>query len=319
MNNTVIIKVDGGIASQINFYALGQLFAKKGYKVKYDITWFDINGVNVYNTNNGYSQSFNAYWDLPKIFPDLKIDIATKEEIHTFKKKYKVNDERALEFKPPMYIDGYNLSLGRQVNTTCIYNNLKKYFNPIDLSSNKEFATLANEIENSPSCGIHIRRGDLSQEHIVYGKPTSIEYFLKTIDLANKLKPNLKLFLFSDDKQWVQDNLIPHIKQNYALCDISTPENGYLDLYLLSKCKIIVGSHGGMGLRAKLLADSNSIFITPKNIPQYKSINNIIMINWQAEEDTRVTKSLKIKFRYKLMLKLYYILRQKLLAKFIIN
>ncbi|HEC1751940.1 TPA: alpha-1,2-fucosyltransferase [Campylobacter lari] len=319
MNNTVIIKVDGGIASQIFFYARGQLFAKKGYKVKYDITWFDINGVNVYNTNNGYSQSFNAYWDLPKIFPDLKIDIATKDEIHTFKKKYRVNDERALEFKPPMYIDGYNFNKVGNIKNVPIFFKLKKYFNPIDLSSNKEFATLANEIENSPSCGIHIRRGDLSQEHIVYGKPTSIEYFLKTINLANKLKPNLKLFLFSDDKQWVQDNLIPHIKQNYTLCDISTPENGYLDLYLLSKCKIIIGSHGGMGLMAKLLADSNSIFITPKNIPQYKSIDNIIMINWQAEEDTQTTKPSKIKFRYKLMLKLYYILRQKLLAKFIIN
>ncbi|WP_279386179.1 hypothetical protein [Helicobacter cinaedi] len=39
-DNLIIIRVDGGIASQIAFVALGKAFEEKGYRVKYDLSWF---------------------------------------------------------------------------------------------------------------------------------------------------------------------------------------------------------------------------------------------------------------------------------------
>ena len=42
----VIIRTDGGAGSQVCFCALGKFFEDKGYKVKYDMTWFREYGVN---------------------------------------------------------------------------------------------------------------------------------------------------------------------------------------------------------------------------------------------------------------------------------
>ena len=40
-DNLIIVRVDGGIASQIGFVALGKAFEEKGYQVKYDLSWFE--------------------------------------------------------------------------------------------------------------------------------------------------------------------------------------------------------------------------------------------------------------------------------------
>ena len=41
-DNLIIIRVDGGIASQIGFVALGKAFEEKGYQVKYDLSWLKL-------------------------------------------------------------------------------------------------------------------------------------------------------------------------------------------------------------------------------------------------------------------------------------
>ena len=324
MNDLVVVRVDGGIASQINFYALGQLFCKKGYRVKYDISWFANEGKEFYCKEKGYQKNYSIKWDIPKIFPELKVEIASTEEIK-FTQKYRINDERALRLKPPFYLEGYNFASP----TAHIYEYLRDKFVIGELQTNSKIAELAREICISQSCGIHIRRGDLSSEHIIYGKPTSIDYFLKSIELINKVCPKVKLFLFSDDIKWVKENLISHIVQDYVLCDVSTPENGYIDLYLLSRCKFIIGSHGSLGLAAKLLADDTTFFITPKYCHyHFEFLENIAVINWFKDElsgggggDYQEKSILisKLKFKYKLILKIYFYLRNRLLEKCIIS
>lgn len=324
-NNLVIIKVDGGIVSQLNFFAIGQLFKTKGYKVKYDISWFEKHGKGFYNVSKNYDKDYDINWDIPKIFPDEEIEIATKEEIKYYK-KYKTNDESALSYKPPLYIDGYNL----KCDITEICTKLRKNFNPLKIYTNEIFLALAEEIQKVQSCGVHIRRGDLSDFHTVYGEPNSICYFLKSIELVSSLQKDISLYFFSDDKKWVEQNLIPLLKnKRYILCDVSSPENPYLDLYLLSKCKFIIGSHGSMGLGAKLLAEDNVLFITPlisRFIPLFKffgNINNIMILNWDSQKlnlnKTGGYTNSKIKFKYKLMLKIYHYIRQKLLSKFLVE
>ena len=91
----VIIRVDGGIASQISFVALGLEFESRGYKVKYDLSWFDEFGNGIYNEQNGYDRSYNIAFDIPKAFPDIKYEIASRDEIEIYRKKY-INDEGSL-------------------------------------------------------------------------------------------------------------------------------------------------------------------------------------------------------------------------------
>ena len=41
-DNLVVIRVDGGIASQMSFVALGKAFEEKDYQVKYDLSWLKL-------------------------------------------------------------------------------------------------------------------------------------------------------------------------------------------------------------------------------------------------------------------------------------
>ena len=76
----VIIRVDGGICSQIAFVSLGLWLSKNfGVVVQYDLSWFseygkDMNGVFVRN------------WDMEDAFPELNIDIASREEVRCARK-----------------------------------------------------------------------------------------------------------------------------------------------------------------------------------------------------------------------------------------
>ena len=182
-DDLVIIKADGGIASQIRFLCLGLAFEQKGYKVKYDLTWFETEGKGFYNQEKGYDDSYSVTWDIPKAFPQIQYEVASKDEIKRYKRKYFIDDENVIEKKPPLYIGGY---LSRYQ-----HNKFREYlidsFNPIGLEQKaKEILT---QMQDSFSCAIHIRRGDLSNFVPAYGEPSSIEYFIRSIKLIERLTP----------------------------------------------------------------------------------------------------------------------------------
>ncbi|EAJ6615080.1 alpha-1,2-fucosyltransferase, partial [Campylobacter coli] len=123
-----------------------------------------------------------------------------------------------------------------------------------------------------------------------------------------------------DDNKWVKENIVPCIKGiDCVVSDISTPEQGYLDLYFLSLCKIIIGSHGSMGFGAKLLSQEETLFITPKYNSMLFSMHNIMMINFEPKSNTDFSISKVKKIKYKILVKIYYYIRQILLRKFLIT
>ena len=70
-----IVMVDGGFCSQMNKYVLGKwLELKLNIKVKYDLTWFETDGLDCDNKHN-------REFKLLDIFPKLDFEIAGKEEI----------------------------------------------------------------------------------------------------------------------------------------------------------------------------------------------------------------------------------------------
>ena len=65
----VMVNLDGGVSSQMHQYLLGQLYAEKGYKVCYDLTFFDQRGGDL---NNQFIRNFdllktgypNLFWTI---------------------------------------------------------------------------------------------------------------------------------------------------------------------------------------------------------------------------------------------------------------
>lgn len=284
LDNLIIIRVDGGIASQISFVALGKAFEERGYRVKYDLGWFETTGIGFYNTTNGYDRDYNLSFDIPKAFPNLPIEIASKEEVKHYGANYFIDDDNVISYRPPLYVGGY---LGRRYD---IYFSLlfAKAFEPKEVhEKGSAFHSFLQEILNSKACGIHIRRGDLSQNHVVYGEPTSLTYFKQTIKLATQMQPQSTFYLFSDDVAFVREYIAPLIENhNYKICDINTPEQGYLDLYLLSRCQIIIASHGSLGVYAKILSTHNPLLITPKMRNVFYEMENVMLVNWGLKMQT---------------------------------
>jgi hypothetical protein len=94
---------------------------------------------------------------------------------------------------------------------------------------------LLDKILKTNSASIHIRRGDFvsKKNKVSYALPTS--YYMKSIRKLSALETNIIFFIFTDDKAWVRNNFLKHLKKlNYS---VVMTEKNYQDFFLMSKCK----------------------------------------------------------------------------------
>jgi hypothetical protein len=276
----IIVKIMGGVGNQMFQYALGiNLASLHGTEVKFDISWFD----------KFENDTVPRYYSLQEF--NIKENIATKEEIAKFEKYKKIPerknflhnlfiannsiyikekstnfDKNILEIKDNAYLYGYWQS--------------EKYFENIKNEIIKEFTLKKpsdnykkNEkeiIENDGTpISIHIRRGDYTSEKI---KKTiglcSLDYYYKAIEKITQEIKNPTFFIFTDDVDWVKDNL--KIKYPTNFISYTKTSNGYKnkdyeELILMSKCKHNIISNSSFGWwGAWLNQNPNKIVITPK-------------------------------------------------------
>ena len=246
VDDLIIVRVDGGICSQIAFVAFGLALSRKlGSKarVKFDLSWFDDWGFDK-------DKKFARNWDFPKCFPDIPLEIATPDECRYLNKYHYCDGSRQKVFKAPQYIGGYPERMPAVVEQLEL---LKQHFKPqlTDLAAGH-----LNEITNSKSwCAVHVRRGDLKNYDPAYGWPTSLEYFSKAISIVKTLRGAEDFFLFSDEPDWVESELLPTLPRgnNYKIVAGNGSDKGYMDLYLIAHSNIIISSQGSLGKYAALL------------------------------------------------------------------
>lgn len=253
----IVSHIDGGICSQIYFYSRGKYLEELGYNVKWDLSWYKKEKIihpNDYSTRN---------FELTKAFPDIKIKKASKFEIRKCKKNVINTDENNNKIvdivKPNSYLVGYS-----DRNPYPYLTFLQKNFKPDKLEfdeQNKMWFELINKDTNS--CGVHVRRGDLSTPNLAYGIPPTAEYFIKVIEFLHEKNSDISFYFFSEELDWIKDNIIPKLSSDikYHIVNANTASRGYLDLFLLSRCKYIIGSHGSFGAVAQMLSE-NSILIS---------------------------------------------------------
>ena len=71
---------------------------------------------------------------------------------------------------------------------------------------NENFKDIIDEIKNTNSVALHIRRGDYVSYFHRFGM-CSLEYYRKAIQEIVSRVENPKFFIFSDDPDWVKENL----------------------------------------------------------------------------------------------------------------
>lgn len=239
----VIVKLKGGLGNQMFQYALGRRISLiNKVALKLDIEWFE-------NVGNDTSREYEL--------KHLKIyeQFASKEEIKRLYKETGLirNFRRLIPFNRRSYInertssfDPAIINLRDNVYLDGVWAN-EKYFLDIKELIREEFELrnqsnevnlkMTEQIGSVNSVAVHIRRGDYVSNPIAnrYHGLCSIEYYLHAVsEIAKKLK-DPHFFLFSDDPQWVKDNL--RIAYPIVYVDHNGPEQGHEDLKLMKICK----------------------------------------------------------------------------------
>lgn len=253
----IVVLIDGGVCSQMHQYLLGQLYAGCGYKVVYDLSFYDELGLDK-------DRKFVRNFDLLKAFPYLEFNVASPTEIGVYRRKYhyignnttaRIDDFSFLEKVPPVYLGGYYL-LPADVWLPAFHFLFRMTSGVLDTDNMR----MCNEIDSQPySVGVHVRRGDLKVEQYDYGMPPTLEYYKRAVDYFIRKFENSFFFFFSDEPEWVADELIPYLKLSTDECkvvDINGSDRGYMDLFLIAHCKHQITSKGTLGKYGALLQDS---------------------------------------------------------------
>ncbi len=246
LNKIFVVRMDGGICSQMHFFLIGELLARKGYQVKYDIRWFKSQGKDL-------TGKFARNFDLLKAFPYLQFSVATSMETFFYSRLAANNSISLSKIQPPLYLGGYYDSNNE------MYEKLFSLVFKVDIAVlDKENKKVYEQIsKNDNTVAIHVRRGDLASFNGAYGKPVGIDYFTHVLQRLYKKIGALNCYLFSDEPQWIKENLLDELPQvnAYTLIDFNGSDKGYMDMFLISACQYQISSKGSLGKFGGFLND----------------------------------------------------------------
>lgn len=288
-----VVRVDGGICSQLLFVAYGMAIGASDETVKYDLSWFK-----EWGRDNQGNQVRN--WDVFKLLPDLKIDIASDEEIRLAR-----NGRKGYR-----YISGYPDRDPAFLKYADLFKSLMKP----DLDSSA--TRLLEQIRGSQSCAIHVRRGDLVNGDPGYGEATSVDYFKRAIDFERARSAGKAVFyVFTDDVSWTQKNVMPLLGGGGVLCQ-NGADKGYVDLFLMSHCDAIISSIGSLGVFSAVLSDKNPVLYLSHAKGLARGVENAVYFNdCDASASRTVTAQYRKTGLFKLPYKLFRYLEKELRIK----
>ena len=287
-----IIKMSGGLERQLFQYALYMKFESMGVETKFD----DINDYRDERTRPIMLSVFNidyprATWDEIVKYTDQSRDIGPR--LRRMFKGAKTNiytedgffDPKVLEQRDK-YIEGKFMS---QKYFEDILPEVKKAYTFPDVGnltltprSNKDFLIYYNEIVNSYSVGIHIRRSDSRFNEELYRDICTNEYYSGAIKYITERVPEAKFFVFSNEPKWVKGWLkdivmsqvsegmthddINELRKNFVLVEASDEYTSYLDLFLLGKCKHNILSNSSFSWWGAWMNDHDDKIVIAPNI-----------------------------------------------------
>ena len=276
----ITVKLKGGLGNQLFQYALGRnLSLINETNLILDISNFAsdklrnyaLGSFNIPNTvtlSNKSNLKNKFLYALGK--KNLPLSRILKLQINFINEyKFEFNDN-ILQSPNNSFLDGYWQS--------------EKYFNSIehtirnDLLLNHEFSeahkNLLNEILNTNSVSIHVRRGDYANNPTTkaYHGLCPIDWYVQAINKIKETEGNTHFFIFSDDVDWVKSNLKSTERITYVsngACGSDSDE-----MTLMSRCKHNIIANSSFSWWAAWLNNNPAkIVIAPSRWFSAKDIN----------------------------------------------
>lgn len=244
----IIVHLYGGVGNQLFQFAFGEYIRYNyGINVYYDISSFGIletyrdyqldvitKKLPVYKTNPLFFSRYNKYirFILRQIYrslPGIKY-ICDYEDL--FEEAILTDSNYST-----IYFDGY---WHNKKYAEWLSKNHPEVLSPVDEIPDvlMDYYNLVNSEE---VISLHIRRGDyLKPENSNLVGACSNGYYEKAIEILKEKHPNSKILVFSDDLDWVRENLHFDLPMNVVRNDEIKP---FWYIYLMSKCNYHVISN----------------------------------------------------------------------------
>jgi len=179
-------------------------------------------------------------------------------------------DSRILELKGDVHLHGYWQS--------------EKYFKDIRETILEDFTPIRplrgrnqkvlDEIGSSSSISVHVRRGDYvidpqtNKFHGICGP----EYYKKAVEIIAKKVKSPVFYFFSDDIDWVKNNLRTKFKNVYV--DWNQGDQSFVDMQLMSHCRHhILANSSFSWWGAWLNRNPHKIVVAPERWFQERSLD----------------------------------------------
>lgn len=263
----VIVRIIGGLGNQMFQYAYAKSLQERGYKVKIDISKFK-----KYKLHGGYQlDKFNIDIKPSTALSNFLSKLGVRKSI---KEKNRLFNENLLVVPKKSYLKGYFQTERYFQNIRSILEKEFTLLEPISYSSNQ----YKNEIEaHANSCSLHVRRGDYisnKKANKVHGT-CDLNYYKRAIEFIESQYKNIHFFIFSDDLNWVKNNL--KLKNGTYIDHDVIPHE---DLYLMSLCRFNITANSSFSWwGAWLNKHKNKMVISPKKWYVSKE-TNIICNDW---------------------------------------
>ena len=241
----MIVNILGGLGNQMFQYAFAYSLSKrKGIEVKLDISSFDTYELREYelalfnislltaNSEEIQALKYRSENLIQKIIRQLRRKSRYLANTYYREAHYHF-DKDAYETKESKYLDGYWQS---EMYFLQFRDDLLKEFS-LKEPFHQQSEIFKNEIENSKSVSLHIRRGDYvtnSHTNSVHGT-CSLEYYRNSVKEIAKQINNPHFFIFSDDLDWAKKNLI--FIDNLTFVELGGGIPAHEELILMSLCK----------------------------------------------------------------------------------
>jgi hypothetical protein len=237
MEETIIVRIQGGLGNQLFQYASGAAVAARArLQLKVDVQWYKAHTdrqflLDKFNTDIDIANEKEV--QMAKGAHDLFIDkalrkIKLRKEKFFFEKEF-VFDPTVLKINHAAYLKGYwqHFQYFEEFS-----DEIKRQFQLKQLTDIAR--TVQMKIDNSNSIGIHLRRGDyitnsaFNKFHGVLDE----HYYRTAIEVLMRKVPDASLYVFSDDINFAQQFF-----HSYKKVEVVTGNKDEEDLILLSSCK----------------------------------------------------------------------------------
>lgn len=136
------------------------------------------------------------------------------------------------------------------------------------------------KMQECNSVALHIRRGDYLKPHFVagFGACCNLDYYRRAIEYIYNHVDNPHFFLFSDDPDWVKNNLKI---DGAVVIDFNVNTDSWQDLYLMTQCRHnVIANSSFSWWGAWLGTQEDKIIIAPKRWWATLEHDDIIPDDW---------------------------------------